>query len=289
MPEMPHYTGWGSVPSNLASATRLRELDLPRQPGPVAATVEGGDYRGKSNVFELYNVHTSPPTTATAKQLEAAAARRKFSECAECGAHPDTGLSQVTGRCDACLHIEQIRKAQAEAQRRRANIAQWAAQHLHDPNALVAWLDDHTPAPTSSRPKRDPVAHTLTLITPQGKQVLRITFRLPAVGPRVRAVPADASSYDEAAQAVAALGPRYFVAWNHNVLWRLVRMSTGKDRSYTGSEGAEMDIRLLWWRGDVDPRRPGHPRAAIAPGNAERLALLLRRMAADNHPENTGA
>lgn len=279
-PKLPHYARWGAVPSNLATATRLRELDLPRQPGLRAATVEGGDYRGKSDVFDLYDITTSPPTTASAKQLEAAATRRKFSECSECGAHPDTGLSQVTGRCEACLHIEQIRKAQLEAQRHRATSAQWAAKHLDDPKTVVAWIDEHTPPATASKPKRKPVAHTLTLVTPHGKQLLRICYRLPGIGPRVRALPEQALAYEDAAAVLAALGERYFITWSYNNLWRLVYMSTGENTSYLARHGSEMDDHILWWRGDIDPRRPQYPRAAVPPGNADRLALLLRRMAA---------
>lgn len=279
MTDLPHYVGWGAVPANLATATRLKDLDLPRRPGPPAATVDGGDYRGKSDVFELYDIVTSPPTTATAKQLEAAAARRKFAACTECGAHPDTGLSQVTGRCDACLRIEQLRKTQREAQRRRDEYAAWAAQRLADPKTLVAWIDEHTPPAAPSGRARKPVAHTLTAVTAHGESVLRLSYRLAGVGPRVRAVPDGSVAWDEAAAAVAALGERYFVTWTHSNLWHLVQLSTGRSLSYLGREGAEMDVRVLWWRGDVDPRRPDHTRAAVPAGNADRLALLLRRMA----------
>jgi hypothetical protein len=282
-PKLRHYAGWGLVPSNLATATRLRELDLPRQPGPIAAIVTGGDYRRKSDVFDLYDITTSPPTTATAKQLEAAAARRKFNACTECGAHPDTGLSQVTGRCEACLFLEKLRKAQLTVQSQREDCRLWAAKHLDDPKTVVAWIDEHTPpAPPSGR-RREPVAHTLTIVTPAGKEVLRLTYRLPGVGPRVRAVPKDAAPYDDAAAAVAALGERYFVTWTHSHLWRLARLSTGKVHSFVGVAGAEMDVRVQYWRGDIDPRT-ALPRRAVPPGNAERLALLLRRMAAGTHP-----
>jgi len=147
---IPAYDGWGEVPVHLATASRLKALDLPRRPGDPAASVTAGDYRGKPNVFTLYEIAASAPTAASANQLEAAAARRKFTACADCGAHPDTGLSQITGRCEACLHIAALHKAQREAQRHRADYQRQAAVRLADPATLVVWIDEHT------RPRRRP-------------------------------------------------------------------------------------------------------------------------------------
>jgi hypothetical protein len=281
MADLPEYTGWASVPANLVTATGLKDLDLPRKPGPLAALVTADNYRGKRETFDLYDISTSRPTTASAKQLEAAAARRKFTACTECGARPDDGVSQITGRCDACRYIERLREAQAKCRQQRAGYARWAAERLDDPKTLVAWIDEHTPPPTASKPKRKPVAHTLTIVTPNGESMLRVTHRLKDVGPRVRAVPEGAVAYEQAAAAVAALGERYFVAWSQKNLWDLVYMSTGRPPGYAAAEGTEMSFSVSRWRGDIDPRRPEHPRSAIAPGNADRLALLLRRMAAD--------
>lgn len=280
MPDLPEYTGWAAVPAHLATATRLKSLDLPRTPGPLEATVTAGNYRGKSEVFDLYDIGTSPPSTATPAQLEAAAARRKFTACTECGAHPDTGLSQVTGRCETCLHIEQLHKAQKETQRHRDEYRQWADERLADPKTLVVWIDEHTPPPAPSGRVRKPVAHTLTAVTAHGDPVLQIAYRLQGIGPRVRSVPADAVAFDEAAAGVAGLGERYFVTWSHGNLWLLARMATGHSLSYLGHNGTEMDVRVRWWRGDIDPRT-ADPRPAIPPSNAERLALMLRRMAAE--------
>jgi hypothetical protein len=280
MSELPEYSGWRSVPAHLVTASRLKALDLPREPTEPVAIVTASNWRGKQEAFDLYDLTNCPPTAASAKQLETAAGRRKFASCTDCGARPDTGLSQVTGRCETCLHIEQLRKTQREAQRSRDECAAWAAKRIADPKTLVAWIDEHTPPPAPSGRTRNPVAHTLTAVTAQGDPVLRLSYRLTGIGPRVRAVPEGAVARDEAATALATLGERYFVTWTHSNLWHLVQLATGRGLSYLGTEGCEMDSRVLWWRGDIDPRHPSHPRAAIAPGNADRLALVLRRMAA---------
>ncbi len=280
MTDLPEYTGWASVPANLATATRLKSLDLPRTPGPLAATVAAYNYRDKIETFDLYDLATSPPSKSSAAQLEAAAGRRKFAACAECGARPDTGLSQITGRCDTCLHIEELRKVQLEAKRCREQYRAWALDRVADPKTLVVWIEKHVPPAGRSGRPRKPVAHTLTALTALGGPVLQISYRLEGVGPRVRSVPADAVAFEEAAAAVAGLGERYFIVWAHRDLRCLVRMSTGSSPGYVGDRGAEMDILVLRWRGDVDPRTTDL-RPVIAPGRADRLALLLRRMAAE--------
>jgi len=99
----------------------------------------------------------------------------------------------------------------------------------------------------------------------------------------VRAVPEGAVPIEEAAGALAALGERHFVTWTHSNLWHLVYLATGNSLSYLGAHGIEMDLRVAWWRGDIDPRTT-RLCAAIPPGNADRLALLLRRMAAEQPP-----
>jgi hypothetical protein len=110
--------------------------------------------------------------------------------------------------------------------------------------------------------------------------VLRLSYRLHGIGPRVRAVPEGAAPLQDAAGALAALGERHFVTWTHSNLWHLVYLATGNSLSYLGAHGTEMDQRVAWWRGDIDPRT-ARLRTAIPPGNADRLALLLRRMAAE--------
>lgn len=280
---IPEYDGWRAVPGHLYTKTQLAGLDLPRRPGQIAARVSAGDYRGKPEVFDLYDIAASAPSAASAKHLEAAAARRRFTACADCGAHPDTGLSQVTGRCETCLHIESLRKAQAEAQRRRAVHTRHAAERVADPATLVVWIDEHTPPPAPSGRARKPVAHTLTAVSASGEPVLHLSYRLPGVGPRVRAVPDGAVSPQDAAAALAPLGERHFVTWTHLHLWHLVHLAIGKDPGYLTPYGTAMDTAVTWWRGDLDPRT-GHARRALSPGNADRLALLLRRMAADHAP-----
>lgn len=278
---IPEYDGWRAVPAHLYTKTQLAGLDLPRGPGQIAARVSAGDYRGKPAEFDLYDITASPPSAASAKHLEAAAARRRFTACADCGAHPDTGLSQVTGRCETCLHIEALRKAQAEAQRRRVAHARQAAERVADPATLVVWIDEHTPPAAPSGRARKPVAHTLAAVTALGEPVLHLSYRLSGIGPRVRAVPKGAVTSEDAAAVLAALGERRFVTWTHSQLWHLVHLATGKDPGYLTPYGTEMDTAVTWWRGDLDPRT-GQLRRALPPGNADRLALLLRRMAADH-------
>ncbi len=96
----PHRPGRTSHPCGTSrtastSATQLKTLDLPRQPGPPAATVKARDGAGRRATFTLYRTAESTPTTATAAQ-PGAARRRSTPEarvCADCDARPDCAPS----------------------------------------------------------------------------------------------------------------------------------------------------------------------------------------------------
>lgn len=275
---IPHYDGLSCVPAHLATANKLAALDLPRKPGEPVATVTIARRLGKDIVSNLYDIAADPPTEDSAPQLEASAAGRAFAACTGCGARPDTGLSQGTGQCEACRHLEALRTAHREAQRRRDQAQVWAAERVADAATLVVWIDEHTPPPAPSGRARKPNAHTLTAVTAQGDGLLWLTYRLLGVGPRVRSVPDGAVAFDDATAAVGALGQRQFVTWTYLNLLHMVQLATGHGTSLA-AHGAALDTYASWWRGDIDPHT-ARIRPAIAPGNADRLALLLRRIAA---------
>ncbi|MFE9644265.1 hypothetical protein ACFYO0_09030 [Streptomyces sp. NPDC006365] len=72
----PYFTSWRDVPTGIcATAAQLKTMDLPRQPGPPAATVDGQDGIGRSMTITLYRIDQPLPTASTAAQLVAARAR----------------------------------------------------------------------------------------------------------------------------------------------------------------------------------------------------------------------
>ncbi|WP_369267949.1 hypothetical protein, partial [Streptomyces harbinensis] len=73
----PHFASWREVPDGVyATETQLKTMDLPRRPGPPAATVKGVDGIGRRTTITLYRIDQSVPTAATAAQLAAATGGR---------------------------------------------------------------------------------------------------------------------------------------------------------------------------------------------------------------------
>ncbi|MGK4585979.1 hypothetical protein [Kitasatospora sp. HPMI-4] len=80
------------------SRPRRHSLPAPRQAQAEKAH--------RKDTFALFDIHESVPTSATAAQLAAAAARRTTGTrtCEQCGVRPETSYSQVDGwlRCRIC-------------------------------------------------------------------------------------------------------------------------------------------------------------------------------------------
>ncbi|WP_326693156.1 hypothetical protein OIE63_39175 (plasmid) [Streptomyces sp. NBC_01795] len=112
--ERPHFPTWRQVPEGVyATKTQLKGMDLPREPGPPAASVEGYDGLGRRTTPTLYRVDESEPTSASAAQLVAAHRRAgpAARECADCQARPERApaLSEDGPLCPACWHIRTLR------------------------------------------------------------------------------------------------------------------------------------------------------------------------------------
>ncbi|MFD5084369.1 hypothetical protein ACFWOG_17235 [Kitasatospora sp. NPDC058406] len=283
---LPVYTWWGEVPTHLATRTRLAELDLPRQPaGPARATIDTRNALGKKATFDLYDVRESIPTQASAAQLAAAAARRtKPRTCQDCGAHPDTPCTQsADGRalCDTCAHIDRLRARQQEAAADSRQAAASAVGLLDDEH-LVVLAVDYTPGePTAAGTPRPPAAARITVLDRDGATLHDRTLRL--TGPRTPGAPAHAIDPAPAlADLTNLLAERTVVLWTpgdldplHDALRRL-KLTTA-----LLPEGRVNSLRpaATQWRADLDPRT-GEPRRPTPPGTADRLLLLLRRVAA---------
>lgn len=294
MEDEQYFTNWGEVPGHLRTKTQLADLDLPRVPGtePVARVRDRGP-QGPKRTYELYDVAASLPSPASAKQLEAARARQATDtrRCAHCGAHTDTTPSQHhddaadawIGLCWTCLHIARLRRYQAQLADDRARHAATAARLLAEDTAAVVHVTPIAPPPgENGRPKK-PIAALLEAVTPAGNVLIQASIRLN--GSRNPIVPSGALLLADAEPMIReTLAGRAVVLWAVGAARPLdeLVLPRGYDRR---SEVVVLDRVVAEWRGEIDP----HARRLITPldpGRADRMALLIRRIAADHHPEN---
>jgi hypothetical protein len=266
----------------------MAELELPRRPGPVAATVAGYDFRDKPAVIELYRIDQSTPSPATATQL--AAARRRGDQpdkylCTECGAHPElpvTVYQDGPRLCRACAHIRALRILQRDGAGRRAHTARRAAELLAGPLAVLhIELTERGTTPSGSR--RPPSAARLAAVDGDGSELIDVTVRL--VGPRSAGIPAGAVAPADAALPLRqALAGRRLLYWPGTGLSDLVIALRGAGWSDVVPQGYDVQRNLeemtRLWRDEVDPRTL-RPRVLVPPGRADRMLYLLRRIAAD--------
>ncbi|MFJ3043871.1 hypothetical protein [Streptomyces tendae] len=286
----PHFTSWRDVPTGTyATAAQLKGMDLPRQPGPPAATVDGQDGIGRRTTITLYRVDQSTPTASTAAQLAAARTRSENSVrarvCADCGARPDRApiaTDSYGALCPTCWHIRGLRQRQEEAARERAGAARTARSLLRVPQNRplgVLHVDyterGHTPAGT----RRSPSAAKITVIGANGLVVAEPLLRL--VSARAKGIPDGASDPVSGSEVLAAILSQLTVLiWHYRDLDDL---SAGlRSQGATGflpSDGHvhEMSRLATAWRGEVTP--DGDRPVAVAPGRADRMLYLLRQIA----------
>ncbi|MEU3564185.1 hypothetical protein [Kitasatospora sp. NPDC006786] len=280
------YDWWGAVPAHLRTTTQLAALDLPRQPaGPVRATIKTRTpVKGE---FDLYDVHESVPTAATAAQLAAAAARRTTNTrtCQDCGAHPETPCTPAPGDgralCGTCAHITRLRTRQAEAHAAAQDAAARAVRLLDDEDLTVLHVDYTPGEPTAAGTPRPPAAARLVAVDRTGTTLYDRTVRL--TGPRTPGAPAGALDPGPALDDLGALlADRTVVIWTPGDLdplraaldrLKLPALALPADRVRAARHA------VTAWRADLDPRTGEH-RHPTPPGTADRLLLLLRRMAA---------
>lgn len=285
-----HFGSWANVPENTyLTKTQLAALDLPRRPGPLAAQVDGRDFRDKKTVIDLYRIDESTPSNASVHQLAAARARAKGDAhtCTSCGAHPERPctLYQDDARlCHACELIRALTTVQREQAARRTSATEHAAEILADPRVTIAHADLVHRGTTASGTRRSPAAAHLTAIDTTGRKLIDVTVRL--VGKRAAGVPDGALSLEDAAEPIRdALADRgSLLTWGTEAIEPIRRALYS--RGWTGylpaGYGAYRDLQMLTilWRGDIDPHTR-RTRPAIAPGRADRMLYLLQQIAAD--------
>jgi hypothetical protein len=299
---MTTYAGWWEVPAHLMPATALGELEYPRTPDgqPVAAWVDTRDWSDRTTSIPLYDARACPPTKATARQLEAAAARSgRQRTCADCHAHcqrplPPLDADDPRPLCPACRHVARLRRRQAElAAAPQPVIAERARALLAWTGAAVVQVDLHVPPPTPAGRRRPPTAARVRAVNLDGAGLVDLLVRL--VGPRPHHVPAGAVTPQEAVPKIheAVLGSRLLV-WSLLDLERLRLAAPHPDLPRVPwlpevgdppqphlplpehARAVAVEPMATCWRGQVDP----HTRtlvACLAPGAPDRL--LLRRIA----------
>jgi hypothetical protein len=294
------YTGWWEVPDHLMPATALGELEYPRAPGgcqPVA-WVECRGWSDRKTSIPLYDARTCPPTKATARQLEVAAARSgRRRSCAECGAHCQRPLTvdphDRRPMCPACRHLARLRHRQAQLAAARPHIAERARELLAWPDAIAVQVDLHTPPPTPAGRRRPPTAARVRAARLDGARLLDVLVRL--VGPRAHHVPHGAVAQQAAAPEVhLALVGRRQLMWSVGDLERLRQAAAVTDdtlpRCWHVDELSQPHLPIpehvraaavnqvaTRWRGQLDPHTLV---ACLVPGTPDRLLLMLRRIGA---------
>jgi len=299
---IPAYDGWRQVPAHLHTRTQLADLDLPRVPaGAVRAYVTAPGNVRHRETFELYDTRESAPSPASARQLEAAAARRTPGayRCADCGAHTERPAihapADVDGPrtlCLACRHIAGLREFQARLAVLRADAAARAADWLIEDSAAVLHVGVLTPPPADSGRRRPPVALTVDAVSPSGHRLASLGIRLRRS--RHELVPENALDWDDAAPLLRrALEDRALIAWQPGDLDPIAPALLPAHATTAAQAGYSRRRTLYYlgapvaqWRGELDPDT-GALRAARHPGRADLLALLIRRIAADHTKERT--
>lgn len=288
------YEGWWAVPDGLLLASQLAAMDLPRIPGgPVAGVVQAENWHayGRDDNFRLYRLAESVPSSASAAQLQAADAKRtkdRVYRCEECGAfseqalprYPidDQVLKDVAPRylCRCCRHITRLTGYQAYYGGRRAAAAKWAQRLAAPGAALAVAAAEVRPEGTTASGKR----HAATGITVLAFDIAdcRKAFDATILRRPVKAGTKTKGQYDPepgAKKLRAAFEGRTLIGWRSDDLEPLRPILASGTRAVLGEEALP---RVTDWRGDLDGA--GRPRPATAPGRPDRLALLIRRMAA---------
>ncbi|WP_143028101.1 hypothetical protein [Lentzea albidocapillata] len=291
------------------SRTQLADLDLPRDPSgqAVVAEVEVYNWRDKKDIVDLFDARSCPPTKATGKQLESAAARGKDKRtCQRCGARCQRSLSagpetvsstpeKVESRllCPTCRFVLKLLGKQEELAAARSEHAVWAIEVLARERLAVLWVDDVVPEPTPSGKARPMTATRLRACDGDGKQILDVLVRL--VKPRAKFVPEGAVAVEDAVPLVhTALLGRPLLVWNEEAFARLRQVAPHEmlpfpanrySMSYAEQERrqalghAVAGGRVRQWRGQLDPKTLELV-PCVPAGTPDRLLYLLRRMAA---------
>lgn len=285
MPNQPRYDGWTAVPPNVLTKTQLGELDIPRIPAPTqkpAGTVRTFNYRGRSDEFDLYDIADTAPSPASARQL--AAARTPAADmrhlCADCGARTERpcALREAHARrlCEACAHIADLAATQIRLRNLRAEHAAWAAGVVGDAQVRYVHIRSIRGPATDGKPGPLAAVH-ITIADHEGAPVLEfdVSARLGGI---LKTAPAGTIRWETgAAQVADALRGHRVVCWSAGQALQLRKLLARTDGTPENIDAVEE--KASQWRGDVSPTS-GVLRPATDPGSADRLWLLVARMAA---------
>lgn len=287
MPEFAEYDGWWAVPANLFTRTQLRDMDMPRVPTewarPVAVVTAPGAVRRRER-HDLYDVAHTVPSPASARALRSARARYGWGNfvCDDCGMVSERPLPEnpFDGRlCRACYRIKTLRERQEEAAGARAAAVAWVMEQVTDEVMLIVSAVPVLPPPAPSGRIGKPVALHVTVARTDLATVLDVTVAL--AGPRSRNLPAHAVPADQGWEAVrTALQGRPLLVWDRGGTASALRPAGLDPQTMRTASLTPLGEKVDSWRGEVSADRVGGYTATHHPGRADRMALLLRRMAA---------
>jgi len=185
--------------------------------------------------------------------------------------------------CPACRHIARLRAEQVRLAGLRDKRSAWAAELLADEALAVLEVELFVPPPLPSGRKRPPAALHAVAVDRDEAVLLDQVARL--AGPRAAAVPEGAPPVAEVAAVVnSALAGRRLVVWDGHGLGQLARAIREAGQPYEGGRADPLALAVAEWRGDLDPRTR-RIRTSTPPGRADRLLVLLRRMATAARPD----
>ena len=287
MSEFAEYDGWRAVPPDLFTRSQLRDMDMPRMPiewaRPVAAVTAPGAVRRRER-YQLYDVAHTVPSPASARALRSARARQGWDAfiCDDCGAVSELPLAEHPDRtrlCPACRHIVTIRAVQAKGATVRAGAIVWAMEQAADDAVLIVSAVPVLPPPAPSGRIGTPVALHVTGAHTNLTTVLDVTAAL--VGPRSKNLPAHAVPAEQAWRTIrAALKGRRLLIWDRYDTASALHPAELDPQTLRTAASDPIGEQVHAWRGRTNPDRPGvYAVSTHHPGRADRMALLLRRMA----------
>ncbi|MEV5989203.1 hypothetical protein AB0L85_30145 [Streptomyces sp. NPDC052051] len=187
---------------------------------------------------------------------------------------------------------------QASLNQRRAVLAQWAQDLLKDSRLAVVWVEMLEGGRTASGRARPAAAAHVTAVDGQGVELVDIVARL--AGVRSQEVPEGACPPGAGAKVLqGVLGGRRVLVWTQAQVSALTRrlealgcplrlsvVSSLPGADWDGWQSSVQD-RVAQWRGQLDPAS-GILLPAWEPGRADRLRLLLARMAVSREFAGSG-
>ncbi|MGP2442411.1 hypothetical protein [Streptomyces sp. JW3] len=190
--------------------------------------------------------------------------------------------------------MQEVSAFQKSLGERRGELARWAQGLLEDSRLAVVWVETVEEGRTTSGRARPPVAARVTAVDGEGTCLADLVVRL--VGVRGRGAPEGACAPAGGGVVVLerALDGRRVLAWTEAQVSALtsrleklgcpLRLSLVSSRPGADWDGWQTSVRdrVAQWRGQLDPAS-GALLPAWEPGRADRLRLLLARMAQGAH------